>query len=262
MITRLTTFASQATGYIQQTLLDSLSESQKRIAAIVAGALALLAAAYVAYRFCWKKEEIQAKKEEKVATPTPTTEIEKPLEKEAEKTETVKAQEPTPEPTPVVVELRKIPGIGSGGSIMHYDRDSIERLFELVNAKDLLDKDDKENREAVDDFVKLVQDDDARRNDFENKPRAMRIELYGLHATEQPKELVAKGCHFHIKKSEGSWSINFYREMAISHNFLKSFTEAEGNKDQAKLKELVLKVVEEMKMAYELSKDERKVIKP
>lgn len=256
MITRLTTFAHQATGYMQQTLLDALSESQKRIAAIVAGALALLAAAYVAYRFCWKKEEVQAKKEEKAIAPSPKLEIKK--QEETEKAESLKAPEPTP---PVVVELRAIPRIGSGGSIMHYDRDSIERLFELVNAKDLLELDDKENREAVDDFVKLVQDDDARRNDFENKPRAMRIELYERHATEQPKELAAKGCHFHIKKSEGSWNMNFYREMAISHNFLKSFTEAEGNKDQAKLKELVLKVVEEMKEAYELSKEERKAKK-
>ena len=258
MIARTSGVVHQATGFMQQTLLDSLSESQKRIAAIVAGALALLAAVVLAYRFCWRKEKIQAKKEEKAVTSSPEPKIKK--QEEPAKADSPQASEQA-NPMIKASEIPRITGI----SISSTDTASIQRLFGLVHAKDLLDKDDLENREAVEHFVRLVQDDYARRDDVLNQPRRMRIELYDPnveHAKKEPEELAAKGCHFHLLLAPLNYDTNlvWYREMAISKKFLNSFTNAESSKDQAKLKELVLKVVEEMKFCYAYSVEERKVI--
>lgn len=259
MIARISGVVHQAGGYMQQKLVDALTETQMRVAAIVAGALALLAAVVLAYRFCWRKERIQAKKEEKAVASSPKPEIKK--QEETAKADSPRASEQA-NPMTKASEIPRITGI----SISPTDSASIQRLFEFVHAKDLLDKDDLENREAVEHFVRLVQDDYARRDDVLNQPRRMRIELYDPnveHAKKEPEELAAKGCHFHLLLAPLNYDTNlvWYREMAISKEFLHSFTNAESSKDQAKLKELALKVVEEMKFCYAYSKDERKMIK-
>ena len=224
MITRVTNIMNQAT-VLQEKILSSLTEAQQRVAIIASAAFALLAAVILMYKYCPRKSD----------------QIKESI-KETQKVEDLPKEPPSPP--------SKIPLIGGYG-IMHYQRQSCENLFTMLNDKTFFDPEkDKESVKVIDDFAALVQF-----GRYESKIIIDVFEQSNGTARDQhklSKEDAAKGCHFHVYTYSGGFGSDIRRELAISHEFLKQFSEAEGKGDKADLKALLLKLVDELKEALRL----------
>lgn len=242
MITGVQNFICQRAGLIQENILSSLTENQKRIAAVVAIIFTAIGAIYLAIACYRRKSDVQAKQIEtpdqenllaKKEYPTPK------IEKEAGF---------VPEPK------SRIPSIG--GRFRWHGIDG-EELFKHLYDKQFLDPEQSEQDKAIvkviDDFGDLIQ----------SEPYGSRIIVgifdgdQGPNYDKRPKDLDETGCHFHIYTVHHSFGSSTYRQLAIDYGLIKKFKELKEKDDKSELKALLLKVVDEMRVA--LREEEKRV---
>jgi len=215
MVTGVQGFIHTTVLFMEQKLLESLSVTQKRVAAVAAGIFALLAAYILFVKFCSRKSDIQAGKADQPALAF------KPEQKS------------------------KIPTI-SGWGLLDYQKRDCEDLFNMVYDKKFLDPEkDQAALKIIDDFASFTQT-----ASFDNK---VSVTIYdNQDQSEITKEVIDKGCHFRVYTSRSG---HVCRELSITLRFLadfKTLAEPKSTGAQADLRGFLLRVVDELNEALKL----------
>jgi hypothetical protein len=220
VISSLRHIMQTSTIFMEEKLWHSLTDIQKRVAAVAAVVFALLLTSYLLFKLYREEKETEDN--------VPAVITKSPIKVQQE---TQAKEEP---------EASKIPGI-SGYGFIRLEQGICEKLFETIYAKKFFDPiTEPQINEIIDQFAKLVQ-----AGTWNHK---VRVELY--KDGRGPAECHQNGCHFHIYTYHGNFSSNTYREIAMSTSFINSFDKlSEGDNIHPPLKKLLLKVVDEMDAA-------------
>lgn len=212
MITGVQNFISQRAGLMQEKILSSLTDNQKRIAAVVAVIFIAIGAIYLAITCCRRTLDVQAK------------ELGSPI---SEKPHGI---------------------IASVASRYDRQREDGEELFAYLHDKQFLDpQQDTAIIKVIDDFGDLI-----RSAPYERRIKVAIFDgAQGPIHDTRPKELDEKGCHFHIT-SRSLGSKYEVRQLAIDYGFIKKFNDLKNKEDnKSELRALLLQVVDEMKVALQ-----------
>ena len=238
MITSVKNCVNYGAVLLEEKILNSITDAQKRVALIAAGVFTLIAAIYLMIKFYPKIVDRQAKKLDET-----DANLQKKNDYNFELNQRVFPKEPP----------SKIPSIGGYGFIDR-ERRMCEELFTMLYDKKFLDPvKDKDIEKVIDDFAAFIQhapyDRKISVNIVENKL-----------SQEAPKEALDKGCHFHVYIQNSGWGGEKRRELAMTHKFLRTFNDCVRNDDKKELKAMLLQVVDELKEVFRLEEEQKKEV--
>lgn len=239
MITNVKNCFNYGAVILEEKILNSLTDAQKRVAMIVAGVFTLIAAIYLMIKFYPKISDRQAKKLNKKDTDDV---VAKSLNVEIEKLQKQEPQLPKEPPS-------KIPTI-SGYGFIDRQRGICNELFTMLYDKKFFDPINDENVEKViDDFGAFIQN-----APFDAK---VRVNIVDSSSQNIPKEALDKGCHYREYTDYGSgWGAQSRRELIMTHKFLRDFDNKKDDKNECKA--TLLKVVDELKEVLRLEEERKK----